>query len=130
MNQRALPRVSELGVAALVLCAVSVITIAGSVPHRPPMAIVWPLIGVAAILMLVAATSLARTAPFAWGSFFLVSRWSLLGYLVIAGMIEYAFVYDHTPEPQMAALSTVLLLFALDVPLLLGFAVARHQPAG
>jgi hypothetical protein len=29
----------------------------------------------------------------------------------------------------MAALSTVLLLFALDVPLLLGFAVARHQPA-
>jgi hypothetical protein len=129
VNERPLPRVSELGVAALVLCAIDVITIAGSVPHRPPMAVVWPLIGAAALLMLVAAASLARTAAFAWRSFFLVGRWALLGYVVIAGMIEYAFVYDHTPEPQMAALSTVLLLFALDVPLLLGFAVARHQPA-
>ena len=129
MNGRALPRVSELAVAALVLCTISVITIAGSVPHRPPMAIVWLLIGLAALLMVVAIASLARTAPFAWRSFFLVGRWSLLGDLVIAGMIEYAFVYDHTPEPQLAALSTVLLLFALDVPLLLAFAVARHQSA-
>jgi len=130
MTDRALPRISELGVVALVLCAISVITIAGSVPQRPPMAIVWALIGLAGAAMVVAVASLARTPLFAWSSFFLVGKWALLGYLVIAGMIEYAFVYDHTPEPQMAALSTVLLLFALDVPLLLGFAVARHQPAG
>ena len=42
-------------------------------------------------------------------------------------MIEFAFIRDHTPGPQLAAMSVMLGLFAVDVPLLLGFSVARHQ---
>jgi hypothetical protein len=37
--------------------------------------------------------------------FFLVARWPLVGYIVIAGMIELAFIRDHTPGPQLAAVS-------------------------
>jgi len=124
-----LPPVSELATGTLVLCVVAAVFVAGSAPHRPPMAVVWVLIGAAALLLAAGVVLLARTPSFAWRSFFLVARWSLVGYAVIAGMIEYAFLYDHTPQPQLAAMSAVLALFAVDVPLVLAFAVARHQPA-
>ena len=124
------PPVAAIATVTLGLCAVAAIVIAGDAPHRPPMALVWALIGLAAVLLVANIAAVARKRSFAWGSFFLVGRWSLLAYVVIAGMIEYAFIHDGMPEPQLAAMSTVLALFAVDVPLLLAFSVARHQPAG
>lgn len=124
------PPVAAIATVTLGLCAVTAIVIAGEAPHRPPMALVWALIGLAAALLAANVAIVARAQRFAWGSFFLVGRWSLLAYLVIAGMIEYAFIHDGMPEPQLAAMSAVLALFAVDVPLLLAYSVARHQPAG
>ena len=77
-------------------------------------------------LLLVAVILLARIPGFAWGQFFLVAKWALLGYIVIAGMIEYAFVHDNTPGSTLATMSAMLALFAIDVPMLLGFSVARY----
>ena len=37
-----------------------------------------------------------RLRDFAWERFLQVAGWALLAYAVIAGMIEYAFVYDKT----------------------------------
>jgi hypothetical protein len=48
---------------------------------------------------------------------------------VIAGMLEYVFVYDHTRGTQLLILSLMLAVFAVDIPLLLGFSVARFQDA-
>jgi hypothetical protein len=59
-----------------------------------------------------------------------VARWALLAYLVIAGMIEFAFIHNHAGGAPLLVLSMMLLMFALDVPLSIGFTVARFaQPA-
>jgi hypothetical protein len=123
-----LPPVTPLAVGTLVLSVIAAILIAGNVPHDPPMTLATILLVAAGVLLLAAVVLLARVSSFAWQPFFLVAGWSLVGYLVIAGMIEFAFIYDHTPGPQLAAMSAMLGLFAIDVPLLLGFSVARHQP--
>ena len=44
--------------------------------------------------------SLARVQEFAWEAFFLVGRWALVTYTVIAGMLEYVFVLDRTAGPS------------------------------
>ena len=51
--------------------------------------------------------------------FLRVLGWALLAYGVIAGILEYVFVYDHTPGRELALFSAMLVLFALDVPLML-----------
>ena len=47
---------------------------------------------------------------------------------MIAGILEYVFIYDHTPARQLALFSAMLALFAVDVPLMLAYSVARCQP--
>jgi hypothetical protein len=127
MSDRRLPPVTPLAVGTLVLSVISAILIAGNVPNDPPFVVATALLVAAALLLLAAVVLLSRVSDFAWSSFFLVAGWSLVGYLVIAGMIEFAFIYDDTPGRQLAALSAGLALFAVDVPLLLGFSVAQHQ---
>jgi hypothetical protein len=127
MSERSLPPVTPLAVGTLVLSVISAILIAANVPHHPPLAVAGVLLGVATLCLLTAIVLLARTHPFAWNTFFLVAGWSLAGYIVIAGMIEYAFIIDHTPSRTLAAMSIMLALFTIDVPLLLGFSVAQHQ---
>ncbi|HET7138284.1 MAG TPA: hypothetical protein VFI04_07995, partial [Gaiellaceae bacterium] len=58
-----------------------------------------------------------------------VAGWSLLAYAVIAGMIEFAFIYDHTRGTQLVVLTLLLALFMLNVPVLIAFTVARYQRA-
>ena len=58
------------------------------------------------------------------------ARWpagSWLAYVVIAGMLEYVFVYDHTRGTQLLILTLMLAVFAVNIPMLLGFSVARFQ---
>jgi hypothetical protein len=130
MEQR-LPPVAQLGAGTLGLSLIAAIVITSNIPDDPPLAIAVPLLVAAGVSLLAAVVLLARIPDFAWGKFFLVAKWSLLGYIVIAGMIEFAFVHDDTPGSTLAAMSAMLALFAIDVPLLLGFSVARYaDPAG
>ena len=55
---------------------------------------------------------------------------SSLAYVVIAGMLEYVFVYDHTSGTQLVILTLMLAVFAVNVPMLLGFSVARFDEPG
>jgi hypothetical protein len=128
-DQGRMPPVTEIGAASMVFVACGVIYLASYLPRRAPLWLAVVFLAAAALLLLTNVVLLARLKDFAWGRFFQVSRWALLAYLVIAGMIEYAFIVDDTPGPQLAALSAGLALFAVDVPLLLGFSVARHQKA-
>jgi hypothetical protein len=121
-----LPPIAQLGAATLALSVIAAILITSNIPSDPPWAIVLPLLVAAALSLLVAVVLLVRIPDFAWGTFFLVAKWSLLGYIVIAGMIEFAFIHNNTPGPTLAAMSAMLALFAVDVPLLLGFSVARY----
>ena len=78
--------------------------------------------------MIVNVILLSRIKPFAWKVFWQVAAWSLLAYAVIAGILLFVFVYDHTRGFMLVALALSLLFFAVDIPLLLGYSVARYQP--
>jgi hypothetical protein len=124
--ERRLPPVAQLGVGTLGLSLIAAILITSKIPSDPPLAIAVPLLGAAGLTLLAALVLLARIPGFAWEKFFLVAKWALLGYIVIAGMIEFAFIHDNTPGSTLAAMSAMLALFAVDVPMLLGFSVARY----
>jgi hypothetical protein len=126
LSDQRLPPITLLGAGTLALSIIAAIVITAKIPSDPPLAIAWPLLIGAGVLLLAAVVLLARVPGFAWDSFFLVAKWSLLGYIVIAGMIEFAFVHDNTPNSTLIAMSTMLALFAVDVPMLLGFSVARY----
>lgn len=128
VTRRKLPPVAEIAVASVAVMLVGGIDLAARVPGRPSVVVPAVFVGAGAILTLVDMVVLSRIRPFAWPVFFLVLRWALLAYLVIAGLLEYVFVFDHTPAAALAVLTGTLVVFAVDVPTILAFTVARYQP--
>ena len=124
---RKLPPVTEIGAASMVAVAVGVIYNAAYLPKHAQTGVAIGILVVAAALQLVNAYLLVRIRNFAWARFKQVAGWSLLAYAVIAGMIEFAFVYDHTRGTQLVILTLLLALFMLNVPVLIAFTVARYQ---
>ncbi len=127
---RSLPPVQQLATATLALIVAGGIYMAAHLPSRPPLTAPIVLLAVAALLLVGNGLALSRVRDFAWGKFRLVAGWALLAYLVIAGMLEYVFIYDGTGGAPLVVLSLMLAVFAVNVPLLLGFSVARFQNAG
>jgi hypothetical protein len=128
--ERRLPPITELGAGTLALSIIAAILITSRIPNDPQYVLVVPLLVAAALVLLVAVVLLARIPGFAWSQFWLVARWALLGYIVIAGMIEFAFFHDNAPSSTLVPMSAMLAMFAIDVPLLLGFSVARYAGSG
>ena len=124
---RRLPPVTEIGAASMALVIVGVIYLASYLPRRAPLGVAVGLLVGAAALLAVNIVVLARLRDFAWRRFFQVGRWGLLAYLVIAGMIEYAFVYDKTRGSLLVVMTLLLAIFTVNVPILLAFTVARFQ---
>jgi len=127
MIDRKLPPVTEIGAASMITIAGGVIYLAAYLPKHAPLWFALVLLAVAAGLQVTNAVLLSRVPGFAWGLFFRVGRWALLAYALIAGMIEYAFVYDHTRGPQLVVMTLMLALFMVNVPVLIAFTVARYQ---
>lgn len=125
--RRRMPPVTEIGAASMIAIVVGVIYLSSYLPTHAPLAIPVAMLVVAAALQVLNAILLARTPGFARGRFFHVFRWALLAYAVIAGMIEFAFVYDHTGGVQLVVMTLMLVLFMLNVPVLIGFTVARYE---
>jgi hypothetical protein len=42
-------------------------------------------------------------------------------------LLEFVFVLDHTRGASLVVLTFSLVVFALDIPLLMAFSVARYQ---
>jgi len=125
---RKLPPIAETALASMVLVIVGTIYLAANIANDPSLAIPVGLDVVAVVLLLAAIVVVSRVPDFAWRTFFVVARWALLGYLVIAGMIGFVFIVDNTPAAQLATLVAGLTVFVLDVTLILAFSVARYQP--
>jgi hypothetical protein len=124
---RKLPPVTEIGAASMIAIAGGVIYVAAYLPRHAPLGIASIFLVVAAALQVTNVILLARTTDFAWQRFFQVGRWALLAYALIAGMIEFAFVYDKTRGATLAVMTAMLALFMLNVPVLIAFTVARYQ---
>jgi hypothetical protein len=113
--------------ATIALVAVGVIYLAAYLPRHAPLGPAIGLLVLAAGVLVTNGLLLSRERAFAWWRFRQVAAWTLLAYVVIAGMIEYAFVYDHTRGPMLTVATLLLLTFTLDVPILMGFTVARFE---
>ena len=124
---RRFPPVAELAIGSLALVVVGGILMASYVPRRPPLGAPAVLTAVSATLILTGVCLLSRLRPFAWGRFFLAFRWALLAYVISAGMIGFAFVRDHTRGAPLALVVVMLVIFALDVPVIIAFTVARYS---
>lgn len=125
---RRLPPVAEVAVVTLALIVVGGVYTASHLPRHVPLGPAIGLLAAAVLLLAGNVIALARVRDFAWDKFRLVAGWALAAYLVIAGMLAYVFVLDHTRGAQLAVLLGMLAVFAVDIPLLLGFSVARYQP--
>ncbi len=122
------PPIKEVAIATIAVVVSGGIYLAAHLPRPAPTGPAFAILAVAAVLLLWDVVALARLKSFAWQKFFLVAKWALLGYLVEAGMLEYVFLYDHVRGSTLVILTLMLAIFAVDIPLLLAFSVARYQP--
>ena len=126
MNERQLPPVTALGMASLGLIVAGGIYLSAHLPQHVPLGPAIALLAASALLLVGNVVALSRVRDFAWDRFFSVGKWSLLAYVVIAGMIEYAFLRDHIRGGALVVLTLSLVVFAVHVPMLVGFTVARY----
>lgn len=127
VDERRLPPITEVGVASMILVVVGVIYIAAHLPRHAPLGLPTVLLIAAVALLLANVVLLWRLKDFAWRRFFQVARWALLAYVVIAGMLEFTFVYDDTRGSTLVVMTLMLAVFTANVPILLAFTVARFQ---
>ncbi len=114
-------------VASMGLVLVSGVYLAAYLPRHAPLAPAVGLVAAAGAVLLAVVGMVANLQEFAWHAFFLVVKWASLAYLVIAGILEFVFVYDGTRGAMLVLLTLSLFVFAVDIPVLLGFSVARFQ---
>ena len=123
----AVPPVAPLAGASLASVVIGGIVMASSFPDRPMLGVPIALLVLSAVLLAASVGLLARQPGFAWHTFFLVAKWALLAYVVSAGMIEFSFVHNHAGGAPLLVVTLMLVLFAINVPLLISFTVARYQ---
>jgi hypothetical protein len=122
-----LPPIQQIAVGVLALIVIGGIYTASHLPRHVPQGPTIALLIAAAVLLGANAVLLSRIESFNWRVFRQVAGWVLIAYAVIAGMLEYVFVYDHTRGTQLLILTLMLLVFMVNIPVLLGFSVARFQ---
>jgi hypothetical protein len=126
MSERRLPPVTQLGMVSLALIVAGGIYLSSHIPNHVSLTPAVVLLCASALLLALNLALLARVQGFAWDRFFEIARWALLAYLIIAGMIEYAFLRNHVKGGALVILTLSLVVFALHVPTLVGFTVARY----
>ena len=127
--EREYPPIGWLSSGALGLVVVGGILLASYAPRVAPLGLATALLCVAIALLLAAAFLLARLKNFAWTTFMTVFKWALLAYAITSGMIEFAFVHDHTRGTSLVLVSLMLVVFALSVPITIAFTTARFADA-
>jgi len=118
-------------VACITGTIISCILAAGIIlAHLPGPAPLWGSVlwlCIASVLTLTSIVLILRKRPFARGLFFKVAKWVFLYILVLSGMGEYVIVFDGTRGGPLVIMTIILALFLINIPMLWGFSVARHE---
>jgi hypothetical protein len=122
-----LPPVTQVGMFSLALIVAGGIYLAAHLPKHVTLTPAIVLLAASALLLAGNLASLTRVETFAWRRFFEIARWALVAYAIIAGMIEYAFLRDSLSGGPLVVLTLSLVVFAVHVPVLIGFTVARYE---
>jgi hypothetical protein len=126
MTEAKLPPVTQLAVVSFALIVASGIWIVSHLPQHVPLGPSALLIAASASLVVANIVLLLRVPDFEWPRFFAVAKWALLAYCVIAGILEWVFIKDGTRGGELVVLTLSLVIFAIHVPLLMGYTVARY----
>ena len=126
MSERPLPPVTQLAMLSLALIVAGGIYLSAHLPHHVPLGPAVALLAASVVVLAANVFVLSRVKDFNWARFFEVAKWSLLAYVVIAGMILYVFLRDQVSGGTLVVLTLSLAVFAVHVPMLVGFTVARY----
>jgi len=129
MTERRLPPVTQIGMGSLALIVAAGIYLSANLPQHVSLAPAVVLVALSALLLAANLVALSRVEDFPWDRFADIAKWALLAYVVVAGMIEYSFVRNHLSGGPLVVLTLALIIFAVHVPTLIGFTVARFYGA-
>jgi hypothetical protein len=130
MSERKFPPFTEVGMFSLALIVIGGIYLSAHIPQHVPLGPPTALLIASALLVVFNLYTLTRVPDFAWGRFFQVGKWALLAYLLTAGLIEYAFLRNHLRGGPLVILTLSLLVYAVQVPAMIAFTVARYETPG
>ncbi|MCZ4493447.1 MAG: hypothetical protein JWP53_2378 [Conexibacter sp.] len=125
-EERRLPPVTEIGMLSLALIVAGGIYLSAHLPKHVPLTPAVVLLALSAALLVGNLVALSRVDDFAWDRFVDVGKWSLLAYAITAGLIEFSFLHNHLRGGALVVLTLSLLVYAVHVPMLIGFTVARY----
>jgi hypothetical protein len=125
MSERKLPPVTQIAMTSLALIVIGGIYLSSHIPKHVSLTPAVVLLAASGMLLAANLAVLSRAQEFPWPRFFSVAKWSFLAYAFIAGMIEYAFLRNHLKGGPLVVLTLSLVVFAVHVPTLIGFTVAR-----
>jgi hypothetical protein len=127
MTERKHPPFTEVGMLSLALVVIGGIYLSSHIPQHVPLGLPIALLIASAALVVVNLALLARVPGFAWDRFFQVGKWALVAYLFTAALIEYAFLRNHLRGGPLVILTLSLLVYAVQVPAMIAFTVARYD---
>ena len=112
---------------SVISCILSAGIVVSRIPGPIPIwgSVMW--LCIAAVLTVVSAVLIWRRKPFARKLFLKVAKWVFLYILVLSGMGEYVIVFDGTRGDPLVVMTLTVLLFLVNIPMLWGFSVARHE---
>jgi hypothetical protein len=113
MNEQRLPPVTQVGMASLALIVAGGIYLSAHLPQRVPLAPAVVLLALSALLLV--------------GNLFALAKWALLAYTITAGLIEFSFLRNGLSGGPLVVLTLSLVVYAVHVPMLIGFTVARYD---
>jgi hypothetical protein len=129
MTEQRLPPVTAIGMVSLALIVAGGIYLSANIPGDVPLAPAVVLLAASALLLVGNLVALSRVRGFPWHRFVEVARWALLAYAITAGLIEFAFLNNDLSGGPLVVLTLSLVVYAVHVPMLIGFTVARyHEP--
>ena len=130
MTERKFPPFTEVGMFSLALIVIGGIYLSAHIPQHVPLGLPTALLIASALLVAFNLFTLTRVPDFAWGRFFQVGKWALAAYLLTAALIEYAFLRNHLRGGPLVILTLSLLVYAVQVPAMIAFTVARYDTPG
>lgn len=123
---RPFPPIGWMATGALGLIIVGGILMASYAPREAPLGWATALLVAGVALLASALVLLTRLKGFAWRTFTKIFKWTLLAYVIQGGMIEFAFVRDHTRGASLTIVTLMLVVFAVSVPTSIAFTSARY----
>jgi hypothetical protein len=126
MTEQRLPPVTQIGMASLALIVAGGVYLAANITTDISLTPAVVLLALSFLLLAGNLLALSRVRGFNWPRFLEVAKWALLAYAITAGIIEFTFLRNDVSGGPLVVLTLSLVVYAVHVPMLIGFTVARY----